>query len=72
MKLNELRTRDIIDWPGVGGGNATHMTAAQGYTMDLEQGVVTVTSRTGAVRMVPLSNVAWMSPVPRPGPVKAA
>ena len=71
MKLDEMRTRDIIDWPGVGGGNATHMTAAQGYVMDLEQGIVTVTSRTGKVRLVPLSNVAWMSVAAKPG-VKSA
>lgn len=63
MRLIELRVRDhVMDDSNT---PSTRFTESGGFTMVLEQGIVTLAGKTiKDGRMVPVSNVAFMVPAP--------
>lgn len=63
MKLLEMWTRDNVHDDS--NTPTRHFHERHGHVMHLEQGIVTVTGKgMAASRLVPLSNVAFMTPAP--------
>lgn len=66
-----MRTREVV--PDDSGSPTSHFTERLGYTLTLEQGIVTIQHPKMALgRLVPLSNVAFLVPAAAAGKVKAA
>lgn len=63
MKIAELQTRDPVRDTGTA-SNRSYFRNTDGWEISFEQGLVTV-RKNEIVRLVPLGNVAWMTPAPK-------
>ena len=77
MKLSEVQTREKVPTGSVGDTTVRLQSAPgpsgnMGWTLDYDAGIVTASKGEQAL-LIPLCNVAYMRPEPKPAkPVKAA
>jgi hypothetical protein len=69
MKLSEVQTRQPVK-DGAAGSTRQYFRDEDGWSLDFEQGMVT--ARKGDLhRLIPVANVAWMTPA-KPKKAEAA
>ena len=58
-----MMTRDTVNDVLSNPTPNSHFSEQKGHTLSLEQGIVTISGK-GGVRLVPISNVLFMTPAP--------
>lgn len=67
MKLENICLRQAVPEPG-GSANSAYYQANRGWEIETREGLVFIRKSGAGTRIVPMANVAYMTPVSEPAP----